>query len=108
MIFLGRLEKEFTLLGKKWTLSTLSSDEQVAATAATGDLETISRINALKIHFLARSIKKIDNEEIIDFNEGYELVSQLQFPVVNALYTRYQELQEEQDEALKNLDEIKN
>ncbi|MNV85206.1 hypothetical protein D3C71_1791420 [compost metagenome] len=95
-------------MGKKWTLTTLTSDEQVTATAATGDLETISRINALKIHFLARSLKKVDGIEIFDFAEGLELVSQLQFPVVNALYSKYESLQKEQDENLKNLDEIKN
>jgi hypothetical protein len=108
LVFLGRIEKEVKLFGKKWTLSTLTAEQQVEATAATSDLEAIARVNALKIQILSKSLKKINDIEFIDEREALEVVSGLQLPVVNALFTEYESVQREQDEKLKDLDELKN
>ena len=108
LIFLGKIEKDVKLFGKTWTLTTLTAEEQVEATAVTGQLETIARINALRVQFLGRSLKKIDGHEIVDVEEALEIVGKLQFPVINALYAKYEELQAEQEQGLKEIDEIKN
>lgn len=108
LVFIGRIEKDVKVFGTTWTLSTLTAEEQVEATAATGELETIARINALRVQFLARSIKKINGEAVIDKNEGLEIIASLQYPVINGLYQKYEEIQKEQEEALQNIDEIKN
>lgn len=108
LVFLGKLEKDVKLYGKIWTFTTLTAEEQVEATAVTGQLEPIARINALRVQLLARSLRKIDGNEIVDKEEALEIVRSLQFPIINALYEKYEELQSEQEKSLKNIDEIKN
>lgn len=108
LIFVGKIEETFDLYGKSWTMTTLSSREQVEATAATEGYDNLSRINALKIEILARSIKKIQNVELNDVRETLEFISKLQMPVINALFVKYEELQKKQEEALKDIEELKN
>lgn len=108
LVFIGRVEKEVPVFGKKWTLTTLTSDEQLEATSSTGNYDTLARVNALKIEILARSLKKVENVELDGLAEASEFVGKLQTPVINALFAKYEELQAEQDESLKDLEDLKN
>lgn len=108
LIFIGRIDKTFNVFGKKWTLSTLTSSEQLEATSATDGFDTLSRVPALKIAILARSVKKVEDIELNDVKENSEFIGKLQMPLINELFSKYEELQREQDDALKNLDDIKN
>lgn len=108
LVFIGKLEKEYPVYGKKWVLTTLTSDEQLEATSATANYDTLARVSALKIEILARSLKSVGGVELVDLNESSEFVGKLQTPIINALFTKYEELQQEQDEALKDLEDLKN
>lgn len=109
LIFVGTLKKSYKLFGKEWTFKTLSSDEQLQATSSTGDYDNISRMSAFKIAVLARSLVEIDNIELTDVREKIELLGKMQQPVIDMLYNRFTELQNEQDKALREMDsEIKN
>jgi len=108
LIFLGAAEDSVKLYGKMWTLHTLTSGEQLSATNATGDYDNLSRINALKIEFVGRALKSIDDITISNAIEGLEFVRKLQPAVVNKLYDEYEKLQQKQSETLDSLDEIKN
>jgi hypothetical protein len=108
LVFIGHVDKTFKVFGKNWTMSTLTSSQQLDATAATDGYDTLARVNALKIEILARALKKIEDVELNDLAEAVEFVSSLQMPLINTLFIKYEELQQEQDNALKDLDELKN
>ncbi|MDF2533961.1 MAG: hypothetical protein K0R18_118 [Bacillales bacterium] len=108
LIFIGRIDKSFKVFGKNWTLSTLTSNEQLDATSSTDGYDTLSRVNALKIEILARSVKKVEDIELNDVKENVEFIGSLQMPLINELFSKYEVLQKEQDDSLKNLDDIKN
>jgi hypothetical protein len=108
LIFLGAAEETVKLYGKDWTLRTLTSDEHLAATNATGEYDTLSRIYALKMEIVGRALKGVDDITITGVPEGLELVKRLQPPIVNKLYDEYEKLQQKQTESLSSLDEIKN
>jgi hypothetical protein len=108
LIFVGRIEKEFDLYGRKWLLATLTTEEQVEATSVTGNFDTISRVNAIKMQILCRALKSIDGNKFLDFNEAFEVLGKMQYPVLNSLFNKYEDLQKDQDDSLKQLDEIKN
>lgn len=108
LIFIGKIEETFPLVGKKWTLKTITSEEQVEATSNTANLDNLARITALKIEILGFALTKVDDIELNDPEETVEFVKRLQTPLINALFTKYEELQAKQDEALTELDELKN
>lgn len=108
LIFLGATTNEVTLFGKKWKLGTLSSEEHLEATNMTGQYETLSRIYALKLEILGRSLKEIDGVALDDKIETIGFVKKLQPPVVNKLYEEYEKLQQKQVESLNDINEIKN
>jgi hypothetical protein len=108
LIFVGRIEKEYDLYGHKWLLATLTTEEQVDATASTGNFDNIARVNAIKMQFLSKSLKSIDGNKLLDQNEALELLGKMQYPLLNSLFEKFEELQNEQDLTLKELDEIKN
>jgi hypothetical protein len=86
----------------------LTTEEQVDATASTGNFDTIARVNAIKLQLLSRALKSVDGHKFLDANEAFEVISKMQYPILNALFTKYEELQLEQDETLKSLGDIKN
>ena len=108
LIFVGKIDKEFDAYGRKWLLATLTTEEQIDATASTGNLDTISRVNAIKMQILSKSLKSVDGHKFLDSGETLDLLSKIQYPLLNTLFNKYEELQQDQDDALKNLDEIKN
>lgn len=109
LIFIGTLKETYKIFGKEWTLKTLTSDEKLQATSSTGDYDNVSRINALKIAFLARALCEIDGVELKELKEKLEFLGNLQQPVVDMLYIKFDELQKKQDESLKEMEEdIKN
>jgi hypothetical protein len=108
LIFIGRVEKEVSLYGHTWLLSTLTAEEQIDATAATSGFDNIARVNAIKSQFLARSLKSIDGTKILDFAEALEVIGKMQYPILSGLFLKYEELQKEQDDTLKDLEQIKN
>lgn len=109
LLFVGTLKETYKIFGKEWVLKTLTSDEQLKATSSTGDYDNVSRINALKLALLARSLCEIDGVELNDFKEKIEFLGKLQQPVIDMLYIKFNELQTKQDQALKEMDQdIKN
>ncbi len=108
LIFLGAVQEEVSLLGKKWKMQTLNSEEHLSATSSTGDYETLSRIYALKLEILCRSLKAIDGIQLDDESETFEFVRKLQPPIINKLYEEYEKLQQKQNDSLRNIDDIKN
>jgi hypothetical protein len=112
LIFIGTLEETYTLFKKDWRLKTLTSDEQLLAASSTRDYDQLSRVYALKIATLSRSIIEVNNIELKDLDEKIDLLRKMQQPLIDMLYDKYLDLQRKQDEALKDLnqgsDEIKN
>lgn len=108
LVFIGMVEDTFKVYGKDFTLSTLTSSDQLAATAATEDYDNLARVNAIKIQILARSLKKIGDIELHDIEENLEFIGKMQMPMINVLFTKFEELQKKQDDALKDLGELKN
>lgn len=108
LIFLGAAEEIVTAFGKKWKLVTLTSEQHLEATSNTADYETLSRIYALKLEILGRSLKQIDDNILEDEKETLAFVKKLQPAVINKLYDEYEKLQQKQTDSLKELDEIKN
>ena len=108
LIFMGKIEEEVKVFGKKWTLSTLSSGEQLQATSSTDGYDTLSRVNALKIQILARSLKKVEGIELDDVEETLEFINKMQMPMINELFTKYEKIQQKQNSELKAIDDIKN
>lgn len=112
LIFVGTLKETYKLYQRDWTLRTLSSDEQLQAASTTREYDNLSRVYALKIATLSRSIVEVNNVELNDVGEKIELLGKMQQPIVDLLYEKYTDLQKKQDEALKDLnqggDEIKN
>lgn len=108
LIFTGKIEESITLFGKSWTLQTLSYDEYIEAVALSANYDTLTRVNYVKLEILARSLKAVDDDPLTDTKENLEFVKQLQIPVINKLYAKYEDIQKKQDESLKDLDEVKN
>lgn len=109
LIFIGEVKETYTVCGKQWVLKTLTSEEQLTATASTRDYDNISRVNALKRAYLARSIIEVDNIPLRDINEKIEFLGTLQQPIIDLLYDKYLDVQKKQDEELKDFeDDLKN
>lgn len=109
LIFIGTNKETYTIFGKEWTLKTLTSDEQLQATSSTSDYDNVSRLNALKIALLARSLCEINGTELDDISEKIQFLGKLQQPVVDMLYVKFKELQSKQDQELKEMSsDIKN
>ncbi|MFW6014950.1 MAG: hypothetical protein ACOCRK_00770 [bacterium] len=109
LVFIGRIEETVKVLGKEWKMVTLNSDEHLGATNNSGKYnDTLSRLYAMKIEFLSRAIKSVSGIPFDDVDEAKEFLSEAQPTLVNRLYDKYEELQQKQNESLKDLDEIKN
>lgn len=108
LIFIGAAEDTILLYGKKWKLNTLTSQQHLDATSATSGYDTLSRIYALKMEILGRSLKGIDDIILDNEGETIEFVKKLQPQIVNKLFDEYEKLQQKQNESLNDLDEIKN
>lgn len=89
-------------------MRTLTAEERLEATSSTADYDTLSRIYALKVEMLARSIKSVDNEPFKDKFEALGILKEMQAPVVNKLYEEFEKVQDKQSNALKELEELKN
>jgi hypothetical protein len=108
LIFLGVVKEDFEVANHVWTLQTLTAEEQLEATNATGNYtEYISKVYSLTIEILARAIKSIDNEVMSDKAEAIELVKQMQPVIVNKLYEHYQSIQDKANKSLESIEEIK-
>ena len=108
LVFLGRSEKDIQLFGHEWKIKTIDSSAQIAATASTGDYDTLARVNALKVAILARALVSVDNEPTGNVGETAELLNKLQPMIINRLYDEYDNMLREQEDALSDLDELKN
>lgn len=109
LVFIGVTKETCKLFGKEWTLKTLSSEEILSATASTADYDNLARINALKRATLARAIIELNGVELKDIPEKIEFLGQMQQPLIDILYGKYEELQKKQNDALKEMEvDIKN
>lgn len=107
LIFLGRVEDTFKVMGKDWKMHTLNSSDQLQATASTAEYDNLARVQALKVAILSRALDSIDDEPIGNVGETRAFLNQLQTNIVFTLYEKYEELQEKQTDALTNYEEIK-
>lgn len=105
LVFIGEVKETYKVVGHEWTLKTLTSEEQIAATDSTRNYDNVSRINALKTAVLARSIVELDGIVMKDFRENIEFLGTISQPIIDLVYDKYLELQKKQDEELKNVDE---
>lgn len=105
LIFIGDIKETYRLFGKDWTLKTLTMDDQLKATSSTRDYDNVSRLNALKVALIARSLIEVNNNELKDLSEKIDFLGKLQQPLVDLLYEKYTDLQSKQDEALKLMNE---
>lgn len=108
LVFLGQMEDTFTLLGKTWKITTVSSDEQLSATSRTSSYDNLARLNALKIEILSFALKQVDGIELKDSDETGEFVRRLPQPIINAIFEKYEDLATKQAEALEEVEELKN
>lgn len=109
LIFVGSVKETYKLFNRDWTLKTLTADEQIQATSSTRDYDNISRLNALKVALVARSLTEVNGVELKDISEKIEFLGALQQPLIDMIYEKYLELQKKQDESLKGMgEEIKN
>jgi len=105
LIFVGVVKETYKLFGKDWTLKTLTNDEQLQATTSTRDYDNLSRVAAIKISTLARSITDVNDIELTDVLEKIELLGKMQQPIIDLLFDKYVALQKIQDEALKDINQ---
>ena len=105
LIFIGVVKETYKVFGKSWTLKTLTADENLQAITSTRSYDDLSRSNAVKIAALARSIVEVDNVELTDLNEKIEFLGKAQQPLIDMLYEKFGELQNSQEESLKDLEE---
>lgn len=109
LIFSGYIENTVEIYDKTWRLRTLTSEENLAAINAMSNYtESLSRIYALKIEVLGRSLKEVNGILIENVEEGIEFIKNLQTPIVNRLYEEYEKLYENQQKSLVATDELKN
>jgi len=107
LIFLGVIKETVEIGGHIWTLQTLTTEEQLEVTNATGNYtEYIAKLYSLTIEILIRSLKMVDDEPFTDRAETTEFIKQLQPIIVNKLYEEYNKMQEKQSKSLENIDEI--
>lgn len=108
LIFLGSMRETYNLFGKKWTLRTITSDEQLKSTIATSNFDMVTRLHAVKLEVLAYSLESIDGVVLNDAVETIEFLRKLPMQVINSLFAKYDELQSKQNEALEDIEELKN
>ena len=108
LIFLGSATETVKVFGKEWKLKTLNSEEQLEVSNNTSGYETLSRIFALKLEILSRSVIEIDGVTLTEEDNLLEFFKKLQPVLINKLYDEYEKLQQKQADSLKDLDEIKN
>lgn len=108
LIFIGAVKEPVTLFGHTWVLETLNADQQLDVMTATGHLDTLARIYAIKTEILARALKEVDGEPLNDLAEKIDFIKKLQQPIINKLYDEYEKIQTKQNETLKDIDEVKN
>ena len=108
LVFIGVVQDKVKVFNKEWEMKTLTAQEHLEATSATADYDTLSRIYALKVEMLARSIKSVDDEPFEDKFEARSVLKEMQAPIVNKLYEEFEKLQDKQQDSLKDIQELKN
>ena len=109
LIFLGVIKETVEIGGHTWTLQTLTTEEQLEATSATGNYtDYVAKVYSLTIEILTRALKMVDNDPLNDKAETTEFVKQLQPIIINKLYEEYQKIQDKQNKSLESIEEIKN
>lgn len=89
LLDLGKADEPITLLGHKWELHSLSTDEQIASVAATSNHDNFSRTAIFKLATLSRALTAVDGTPTGNVGETRELLSQMQASVINMLYDEY-------------------
>ena len=98
------IRETYTIYGKKWTLKTLSSEEQLDATASTKNYDNVSRIQAVKTAILARAVVEYEGIELNKTDENIEFLGKFPSVVIESLYINQLELQKKLDDSFKDLD----
>ena len=117
LVSLGSTAETTEVFGMKITLKVLNAGQRERILEETGHLEPLSRGQALIISTLATSIIAIDNqklqyvpeddkepvtrEKLIEQNK--KTLSKCQQPVVDYLFSKYEELRTRQEEAIEEL-----
>lgn len=92
----------------QYKFAVLNSGENVEVMNVTGKMDALTRINAIKIETLARSLKEIDGMKLNDLDEKLEFFRSMQIADVNALYEEYNKIFQKQVDESKNIEDIKN
>lgn len=111
LVLVGKLQKEYEILGKKVTLCTLTSDEIVTALERSYRVDPIGRLVASKIEFLLKSIKFIDGRPFFGGESAHfeneekarEFLGSLQREVLDKFYGCFSQLTEEKNQTVGEL-----
>ena len=108
LVLLGVVKEPIKLFNREFIMQTLTTEEHIEATNATGDFDPLTRIYALKVEILGRAIKSIDGEPIENKFEMLKTLRVMQAPAVHKLYENFEKLQIKQGEALSDFEQLKN
>lgn len=99
------IRETYTIYGKKWVLKTLTSEEQLDATASTKGYDNIARVQAIKNAVLCRAVVGYEGVELNKIDETLEFLGKLPSLIIDSLYEKQLELQKKLNDAYKDLDE---
>lgn len=112
---LGIVKDTSVVLGKKFVLKTLDSDEEASAQSAAAIFDAETKRRILKIERLARAIETIDgvpfslseDEKSRGMNalgKARSVLYRWQPPVVDRVYAEYEKLEKRRDEAIAEIE----
>ena len=105
LIFKGRYDESKNVFGKKWTLKALDSNEQEEVNEAIKKYDNASKTQAAKIEILARSILTYENIELNNKSENRELIGKLPSVIVDEMYKKQLQLQNDVNDSFSTMDE---
>lgn len=126
LLYLGRIEEVISAFGFEFRMCTITSAETTESFNVLAGLDDLARINQMRIEFLARSIKTVNDaplEQIYDGPEFYDndsrkgrvsildrkrdTIGKLEPTVLTQLFNEYQKLSEQNKKVEQKEDEIR-
>jgi|CXWL01.1.fsa_nt_gi hypothetical protein len=111
LALLGSVKETVTILGRKFVMKTLDSDQEASAKSSSGLFDNETRRDVLKLEKLARSIETIDGVPFsLSADEQAKGMTQVakarvviwkwQPPVVAKVYAELEKLEKRRDDAI--------
>lgn len=117
LAWLGHLEREVSFGGHTFVLRTLKSDDDLIVATLTQDyLETLGQAKAWAMANVALSLQSVDGDanfcsalgpdRLQNGRDRFKFIGNWYWPVIAFLFAQYNELNEEQNEALVALQDL--